>query len=132
MFDFRYANMDALVQPLLERFTAIGLAMPQATSIEQQEQCTSSMKHIIQMITAVSKGFIKPSHLMASQCNTIFEQALINFMQVRFASTSLLASNRPPPVDRRDGLYRVDMSPRLTGVHSRPSFGKISAMPQPH
>jgi exportin-T len=77
----QHANMDALVQPLLERFTAIGLAMPQATSIEQQEQCTSSMKHIIQMITAVSKGFIKPSHLMASQCNTVFEQALVNFMQ---------------------------------------------------
>ena len=58
--------MDALVQPLLERFTAIGLAIPQATSIEQQEQCTSSMTHIVQMTTAVSKGFIKPSHLVES------------------------------------------------------------------
>jgi len=123
--------MDALVQPLLERFTAIGLAMPQATSIEQQEQCTSSMKHIIQMITAVSKGFIKPSHLMASQCNTVFEQALVNFMQVRFASTS--PRLEPPASGRPSGrLCRVDMSPRLTRVHSRRSFGKIPAMSQSH
>ena len=52
--------MDALVQPLLEQFTAIGLAIPQATSIEQQEQCTASMTPIVPMTTAVSKGVIKP------------------------------------------------------------------------
>ena len=79
----RYANADALVQPLLEQFTAIGLAIPQATSIEHREQCTASMTHIVPMTTAVSKGVIKPSHPVASQCTTIFEQGLANFKQVR-------------------------------------------------
>lgn len=74
-------HIEGLVRPCLERFTSIGVSLPQATSQDEQEQRILSMKHIVLMVTAVSKGFIKLAHLEASQCKKVFEQALIVFMQ---------------------------------------------------
>lgn len=80
-FPTQHVHMEGLIQPLIERYAEVVALIPQTSTTDELDQCISSLKHIILMTTCVSKGFTKLQQLQDSQCDKLFGQSLMVFMQ---------------------------------------------------
>eukprot|EP00040_Diaphanoeca_grandis_P019176 m.101032 g.101032 ORF g.101032 m.101032 type:complete len:964 (+) comp27298_c0_seq1:272-3163(+) len=73
---------DALISPLLEKYTTIlQKDVFLAKDEEEQELVAERLKHIILMITSSSKAFTKASQLRSTQCDQILARALQTFVE---------------------------------------------------